>query len=118
MPTRTSPRVAVVRARDLDDAGDLLATLRAWRATLLDLDVRRYIDLLRRPDRDHHPDVLRAAVLRDLAELARAAMPSAEQRLEASLAELMVEVSDDGGDDDANDAEQAPLTRRGGALQA
>jgi hypothetical protein len=106
----TLPGGALVRSADLDDDAVLIEELRPWRATLLHLDVRRYVDLLHRSARDHHPDVLRAAVLRDLAALARAAMPSAEQRLEASLAELM--------DDDADEVDAPQVARRAGALQA
>lgn len=103
--TGTAPR-----AIEIAGAEALVASLRPWRATLLELDVRRYVDLLHRDARDHHPDVLRAAVLRDLAALARAAMPSAEQRLEASLAELM--------HDDTDEAEAPLAAPRTNALQA
>jgi len=105
------PHAGLIRPGDLADAAERAAELGPWREALSDLEVRSYIDLVRRADRDHHPDVLRAAGLRDLAALARAAMPSAEQRLEASLAELM-----DGDDDD--DGELAQQPRRPGALQA
>ena len=81
------PRAGLVRACDVEE-GPLLASLVAWRSRLGELDVRAYVDLLERADRDHHPDVLRAAALRDLAALGRASTPGPEQRLEASLAEL------------------------------
>ena len=102
------PRSNLTRLNDVGDTG-VVERLRAWRATLLDLDVRRYVDLLERSDRDYHPDVLRAATLRDLAALGRASIPSPERRLEASLAELA---------DDDSDADGAHAPHRSGALQA
>jgi len=102
------PRSSLTHLSDVGDSG-VVEHLRAWRATLPDLDVRQYVDLLERSDRDYHPDVLRAATLRDLAALGRASIPSPEQRLEASLAELADHDSD-------TDAAFAPLPS--GALEA
>lgn len=102
------PRSSLTHLNDVGDSG-VVEHLRAWRATLPDLDVRQYVDLLERSDRDYHPDVLRAATLRDLAALGRASIPSPERRLEASLAELA---------DHDSDADGAHAPRRSGALQA
>jgi hypothetical protein len=97
-------------AAGADDAGlvALVAALAPWRGEVCGLALGHYVDVLRRADRDHHPDVLRAATLRDLAALGRASMPSPEQRLEASLAELV-----EHDDEDA----YVPMSR-GGAMQA
>jgi hypothetical protein len=100
-------RSGLVGAGDAGLTG-LVEALAPWQAEVCGLELGRYVDVLRRSDRDHHPDVLRAATLRDLAALGRASMPSPEQRLEASLAEL-VEHDDD-------DAFVSPP--RGGAMQA
>lgn len=101
------PYAALVRPVDVDD-GAVRAALAPWSDALGALEVQRYVDLLRRGDRDFHPDVLRSAALRDVVALARAAMPSAERRLEASLAGLI-----------EDEADEAPVVgRRGGALQA
>ena len=102
------PRSGLTHLHDVAD-GVVVEHLRAWRTTLPDLDVRLYVDLLERADRDFHPDVLRAATLRDVAALGRASIPSPEQRLEASLAELADHDSD-------TDAAFAPLPS--GALEA
>ncbi len=88
----------------------LVAALAPWRAEVGGLELGHYVDVLRRSDREFHPDVLRAATLRDLAALGRASMPSPEQRLEASLAELVEH------DDDDEDAFVVPARR--GAMQA
>lgn len=102
------PRSSLTHLSDVRER-DVVEHLRAWRDALLDLDVRQYVDLLERSDRDYHPDVLRAATLRDVAALGRASIPSPEQRLEASLAELADHESE-------ADAVLAPI--RSGALQA
>ncbi len=81
------PRAGLVRPHDLADEA-LPTALSPWRGRLGGLDVGAYVDLLEHDDREHHPDVMRAATLRDLAALGRATIPSPEQRLEASLAEL------------------------------
>lgn len=103
------PRAGLVRTCDVAD-GALPASLVPWRGPLRELDARGYVDLLERVDRDHHPDVLRAAALRDLAALGRASTPSPEQRLEASLAKLAE------NDTEADDRLVTPLTT--GAMQA
>ncbi len=103
-------------AAGADDAGGpdgagitgLVAALAPWRREVCGLELGHYVHVLRRTDRDYHPDVLRAATLRDLAALGRASMPSPEQRLEASLAELVEH-------DDEDAYVPAP---RGGAMQA
>lgn len=101
------PRAGLLGPDDAD-AETLLRALAPWRGVVAGLALQRYVDVVRRADRDQHPDVLKAATLHDLAALGRASMPSLEQRLEASLAEL-VEHDDD-------EALTAPTQR--GAMQA
>lgn len=100
------PRTGLVGLDDAD-AAVLLQALTPWRGAVAGLSLQHYVDAVRRADRDQHPDVLKAATLRDLAALGRASMPSAEQRLEASLAELV-----------EHDDEPFPAAKRGGAMQA
>lgn len=101
------PRTGLVGPDDADAAA-LLQALAPWRGAVAGLALQCYVDVVRRADRDHHPDVLKAATLRDLAALGRASMPSPEQRLEASLAELV----------EHDDEDPFPTPTRRGAMQA